>query len=51
MSNNTIEIVGRNDLCPCGSNKKFKKCCGKELYYEHIRYMGVLFTLVLAVDL
>ncbi|MFH1173108.1 MAG: SEC-C metal-binding domain-containing protein, partial [bacterium] len=21
--------VGRNDLCPCGSNKKFKKCCGK----------------------
>lgn len=22
--------VGRNDLCPCGSGKKFKKCCGKE---------------------
>lgn len=21
--------VGRNSLCPCGSNKKFKKCCGK----------------------
>ena len=21
--------VGRNDLCPCGSNKKYKKCCGK----------------------
>jgi len=21
--------VGRNDLCPCGSNKKFKQCCGK----------------------
>jgi uncharacterized protein YecA (UPF0149 family) len=19
----------RNDLCPCGSEKKFKKCCGK----------------------
>ena len=19
--------VGRNDLCPCGSNKKYKKCC------------------------
>ncbi|MDW2800904.1 SEC-C metal-binding domain-containing protein [Clostridium boliviensis] len=18
-----------NDLCPCGSGKKFKKCCGK----------------------
>ncbi len=22
--------VGRNDPCPCGSGKKFKKCCGKE---------------------
>ena len=21
--------VGRNDPCPCGSGKKFKKCCGK----------------------
>jgi hypothetical protein len=20
--------VGRNDLCPCGSGKKSKKCCG-----------------------
>lgn len=20
--------VGRNDLCPCGSGRKFKKCCG-----------------------
>ena len=19
--------AGRNDLCPCGSGKKFKKCC------------------------
>ncbi len=23
------ERVGRNDPCPCGSGKKFKKCCGK----------------------
>jgi preprotein translocase subunit SecA len=23
------EAVGRNDLCPCGSGKKYKKCCGK----------------------
>ena len=23
--------VGRNDVCPCGSGKKFKKCCGKDL--------------------
>lgn len=21
------EKVGRNDLCPCGSGKRFKKCC------------------------
>jgi len=23
------EKVGRNDLCPCGSGKKYKKCCGR----------------------
>ncbi|MEW6357990.1 MAG: SEC-C metal-binding domain-containing protein [Planctomycetota bacterium] len=23
------ERVGRNDPCPCGSGKKYKKCCGK----------------------
>lgn len=23
--------IGRNDLCPCGSGKKYKKCCGKGL--------------------
>jgi uncharacterized protein len=22
--------VGRNDLCPCGSGKKFKQCCGMD---------------------
>jgi len=21
--------IGRNDLCPCGSGQKYKKCCGK----------------------
>lgn len=21
--------IGRNEPCPCGSNKKYKKCCGK----------------------
>ncbi len=26
VSSNT---VGRNDPCPCGSGKKYKKCCGK----------------------
>jgi uncharacterized protein YecA (UPF0149 family) len=23
------EKLGRNDLCPCGSGKRFKKCCLK----------------------
>ncbi len=23
------EKVGRNDPCPCGSGKKYKKCCGQ----------------------
>ena len=22
--------IGRNDLCPCGSGKKYKKCCGQD---------------------
>ena len=22
--------VGRNDPCPCGSGKKYKKCCGRD---------------------
>lgn len=27
ISFQTGKKVGRNDLCPCGSGKKFKKCC------------------------
>ena len=23
------QTVGRNDPCPCGSGRKFKKCCGQ----------------------
>jgi preprotein translocase subunit SecA len=23
------KAAGRNDVCPCGSGKKYKKCCGK----------------------
>ena len=23
------KAVGRNDPCPCGSGKKYKKCCGR----------------------
>ena len=25
----SAEKVGRNDPCPCGSGKKYKKCCGR----------------------
>ncbi len=25
------EKVGRNDPCPCGSGKKYKNCCGKDV--------------------
>jgi uncharacterized protein YchJ len=25
----SCEKVGRNDPCPCGSGKKYKKCCGQ----------------------
>ena len=24
-----IPKVGRNEPCPCGNGKKFKKCCGR----------------------
>lgn len=27
---NTQPKVGRNDPCPCGSGRKFKKCCGQK---------------------
>lgn len=31
--NITQKKVGRNDPCPCGSGKKYKKCCGKKLCF------------------
>jgi SEC-C motif domain protein len=27
IASSTLSPVGRNDLCPCGSGKKYKKCC------------------------
>jgi len=27
--NSQFKEIGRNDPCPCGSGKKFKRCCGK----------------------
>jgi len=29
-SNNIGKKPGRNEMCPCGSGKKYKNCCGKE---------------------
>ncbi|NAW57331.1 MULTISPECIES: SEC-C metal-binding domain-containing protein [unclassified Vibrio] len=29
QSVNPYKGIGRNDLCPCGSGKKFKQCCGQ----------------------
>ena len=29
----------RNEKCPCGSGLKFKKCCGKELFFNYINYI------------
>ena len=26
--------VGRNDPCPCGSGKKYKKCCEQKSYLQ-----------------
>lgn len=31
LSKIDISKIGRNDPCPCGSGKKFKKCCGANL--------------------
>ena len=28
------EKIGRNDPCPCGSGKKYKKCCGANISDE-----------------
>ena len=28
---NPYAKIGRNDPCPCGSGKKYKKCCGRGL--------------------
>ena len=43
---NDIIKVGRNNPCPCGSGKKFKKCCENELYYEYTRYIVNPLTII-----
>ncbi len=29
LISNNIKKIGRNELCPCGSGKKYKRCCGE----------------------
>ncbi|MDR1773902.1 MAG: SEC-C domain-containing protein [Clostridioides sp.] len=29
--------IGRNDPCPCGSGKKYKKCCGNNKTYRKLK--------------
>jgi hypothetical protein len=42
--------AGRNDLCPCGSKKKFKKCCAAKQERRH-RVSTALVVAVAAVVL
>ena len=30
-NNTSTPKIGRNDLCTCGSGKKYKKCCGSKV--------------------
>ena len=32
-----MKKVGRNDPCPCGSGKKFKKCCERTMLGKRFR--------------
>ena len=33
MQTHSKSKTGRNDLCPCGSGKKFKKCCASKTFH------------------
>lgn len=33
---------GANELCTCGSGRKFKKCCKEKMYYEHHHFQVFL---------
>ena len=37
-----MEKVGRNDPCPCGSGKKFKKCCEAKVQKKSLGSAQVL---------
>ena len=40
-----MDKVGRNDPCPCGSGKKFKKCC--EVQQKHKKINAQLLSAAL----
>jgi SEC-C motif len=42
----TTSKANRNELCPCGSKKKFKKCCG--LKQQSSRGNTIMLVLVIA---
>lgn len=37
-----MQKIGRNDPCPCGSGKKFKKCC--EMKQKHKKINAQVLT-------
>lgn len=41
--NKEIPKLGRNEICFCGSEKKFKECCMKNLYYDH-HHFQIIYT-------
>jgi hypothetical protein len=32
--------VGRNERCPCGSGRKFKRCCIERVEDEHVKSLN-----------
>lgn len=43
--------IGRNDICPCGSGKKYKKCCqGKEVIAQQTRPLAPKINQWIAVE-
>ncbi|QVL57350.1 MAG: SEC-C domain-containing protein [Simkaniaceae bacterium] len=36
-----MKEVGRNDPCPCGSGKKFKKCCAQKSNMERRTFSAI----------
>jgi len=41
VSKENYKHIGRNDDCPCGSGKKFKKCCSEKIgnKYPHFEFV------------